>query len=60
VPANYSDHVSLMFDMLLLAFQTTSTRIATLLLAREGSNRPFNDIGISLGHHDLTQSQETR
>jgi len=54
VPANYSDHVALMFDMLLLAFQTDSTRIATLLLAREGSNRPFNDIGISSGHHDLT------
>jgi Protein of unknown function (DUF1552) len=54
VPANYSDHVALMFDMLHLAFQTDSTRIATLLLAREGSNRPFNDIGISSGHHDLT------
>jgi hypothetical protein len=35
-----------MFDMLHLAFQTDSTRVATLLLAREGSNRPFNDIGI--------------
>ncbi len=54
VPANYSDHVALMFDMLHLAFQTDSTRIATLLLAREGSNRPFNDIGLSSGHHDLT------
>ena len=54
VPANYSDHVALMYDMLLLAFQTDSTRIGTLLVAREGSNRPFNDIGISSGHHDLT------
>jgi hypothetical protein len=59
VPANYSDHVSLMFDMLLLAFQTDSTRIATLLLAREGSNRPFNDIGISSGHHDLTHHKNS-
>ncbi|HKE96037.1 MAG TPA: DUF1552 domain-containing protein [Povalibacter sp.] len=54
VPVNYADHVSLMFDMLLLAFQTDSTRVATLLLAREGSNRPFADIGITSGHHDLT------
>jgi hypothetical protein len=59
VPPNYSDHVALMFDMLLLAFQTDSTRIATLLLAREGSNRPFNDIGISSGHHDLSHHKNT-
>ncbi|MFL6575911.1 MAG: DUF1552 domain-containing protein, partial [Povalibacter sp.] len=54
VPANYADHVALMFDMLLVAFQTDATRVATLLLAREGSNRPFADIGIASGHHDLT------
>ena len=59
VPASYSDHVSLMFDMLLLAFQTDSTRIATLLMAREGSNRPFADIGISSGHHDLTHHKNS-
>jgi hypothetical protein len=45
--------------MLLLAFQTDSTRIATLLMAREGSNRPFSDIGISSGHHDLTHHKNS-
>jgi hypothetical protein len=59
VPASYEEHVGLMFDMLHLAFQTDSTRIATLLLAREGSNRPFNDIGISSGHHDLTHHKNS-
>jgi len=59
VPPSYLDHVALMFDMLHLAFQTDSTRIATLLLAREGSNRPFNDIGISSGHHDLSHHKNT-
>jgi len=59
VPVMYSDHVALMFDMLLLAFQTDSTRVATLLLAREGSNRPFSDIGISSGHHDLTHHKNS-
>jgi hypothetical protein len=48
-----------MFDMLHIAFQTDATRIATLLLAREGSNRPFNDIGISSGHHDLSHHKNT-
>ncbi len=54
VPPVFSEHIQLMFDMLLLAFQTDSTRIATLLLAAEGSNRTFSEIGISEGHHNLT------
>jgi len=54
VPDDYAEHIALMFDMLLLAFQTDSTRVATLLLAREGSNRSFNEIGIAEGHHNLT------
>jgi hypothetical protein len=40
-----------------LAFQTDSTRVATLLLAHDGSNRSFDHIGISEGHHDLTHHQ---
>jgi len=54
VPDDYKEHIALMFDMLLLAFQTDSTRVATLMLAREGSNRSFNEIGIAEGHHNLT------
>lgn len=40
-----------MYDLLALAFQTDSTRVATLLLAGEGSNRAFSEIGIAEGHH---------
>ena len=54
IPPSYEEHIALMFDMLTLAFQTDSTRIATMLLAREGSNRAFSEIGLSSGHHDLT------
>jgi len=54
VPASYAEHIQLMFDMLTLAFQTDSTRIATLLLAHDGSNRSFTDIGVPEGHHDLS------
>ena len=43
-----------MFDMMILAFQTDSTRIATFLLANEGSNRTFPEIGIAEGHHNLS------
>jgi hypothetical protein len=54
VPPDSGEHIQLMFDMLLLAFQTDSTRVATLLMAAEGSNRPFFEIGIAEGHHNLT------
>ncbi|MES2570395.1 MAG: DUF1552 domain-containing protein [Verrucomicrobiota bacterium] len=54
IPANFEEHIALMFDMLMLAFQTDSTRVATLLLAGEGSNRTFTEIGLSEGHHNLT------
>jgi hypothetical protein len=50
----------MMFDMMILAFQTDSTRIATFLLANEGSNRPFPEIGISEGHHYLTHHKNTQ
>jgi len=60
VPAEYAEYVQLMFDMLILAFQTDSTRIATLMLAHDGSNRSFDHIGISEGHHDLTHHQNRK
>ena len=43
-----------------MAFQTDSTRVATLLLAHDGSNRSFDQIGISEGHHDLTHHRNSQ
>ena len=57
IPPNFGEHIQMMFDMLLLAFQTDSTRIATMMLAGEGSNRSFADIGITEGHHNLTHHE---
>jgi hypothetical protein len=57
IPSDFEEHLALMFDMLTLAFQTDSTRVATLLLAGEGSNRTFTEIGLSEGHHNLTHHQ---
>ena len=54
VPASFTSYVRLMYDMLHLAFQTDSTRIATFMIAGDGSNRDFAEIGISEGHHSLT------
>jgi hypothetical protein len=59
-PTEYAEHVQLMFDMLVLAFQTDTTRVATLSLAHDGSNRSFDQIGITEGHHDLTHHQNRK
>jgi hypothetical protein len=53
-PADYEAHIRLMCDLLVLAFQTDSTRIATFVLANEGSNRPYPFIDVREGHHDLS------
>jgi len=54
VPETYCDHIRIMYDMMALAFQTDSTRIATFLLAHDGSNRTFPEIGIPDAHHGLS------
>ena len=54
IPPTYEAHMRIMFSMLTLAFQTDSTRVATFLLAHDGSNRPFPDIGVPEGHHNLS------
>jgi hypothetical protein len=54
VPTNYAEHIDLMLGIIALAFQSDSTRVVTLLLAHEQSNRPFPEIGITEGHHDLS------
>jgi hypothetical protein len=54
IPTDYGDHIDIMYDLLIMALQTDSTRIASLLLAGDGTNRPFPEIGIPQGHHDLS------
>lgn len=51
IPSDYGDHMDVMFDLLAMGFETDSTRVATLLLAHDGSNRAFPQIGIAEGHH---------
>lgn len=57
IPANFDEYIQVMFDMAVLAFQTDSTRVATFLLANEGSNRAFPELEIPEGHHFLTHHQ---
>jgi hypothetical protein len=54
VPPDFGDHFALMSDLLTLAFRADLTRVATFLITREGTPRPYREIGISDGHHPIT------
>ena len=54
VPAAYSDHARLMFDLQVLALQGDVTRVITFQLARETSNRTYPEIGVPDPHHPLS------
>ena len=54
IPEDYAQHIRLMFDLAALAFQTDSTRVITLMIAHDGSNRSYPMIGVPDGHHDLS------
>jgi len=54
IPASYEEHIKLMGDLFVLAFQTDITRVATFVVANEGSNKPYAFAGVPEGHHDLS------
>jgi hypothetical protein len=53
-PRDNREHIRLMFDVLALAFQSDSTRIATFAYANEASGKSYKFIGVPEGHHDLS------
>jgi len=53
-PSDLREHIRLMYDLLAIAFQTDSTRVATFMLANEGSNRSYRSVGVNSGHHELS------
>lgn len=56
-PADFPTHVQLLSDLLVLAFRTDQTRIATFVFANEGSQRTYPFAGVAEGHHDLSHHQ---
>jgi hypothetical protein len=54
VPAKYEEHLRVLCDLLVLAFQADLTRVCTFVLANEGSNRAYPFIGVPDGHHYLS------
>jgi hypothetical protein len=54
IPADYQEHLRIMSDLMVLAFQADVTRISTFVFANEGSGKPYPFIGVPEGHHDLS------
>jgi hypothetical protein len=57
VPESYEEHVKLMFDLQILAYQTDMTRVATFMMSKELCNRTYTNIGVADPHHQLSHHQ---
>ena len=54
IPAEFAEYVKLMYDLQVAAFQADMTRVVTMMVGREGSNRAYPEIGVPDAHHPLT------
>ena len=57
IPATFEEHVKLMYDLQVLAYQSDLTRVTTFMYGREFSGRPYPQIGVPEGHHPLSHHQ---
>jgi hypothetical protein len=58
-PREFADHLALMQDMQLLAFQSDLTRVITFMLGKEQSARPYPQIGVPEAHHPLSHHNDS-
>jgi hypothetical protein len=54
IPQDYAEYAKLMMDLMVVAWQSDMTRVASFMLGREGSNRAYPEIGIPDGHHSVS------
>ena len=60
IPRDFETHLEIMFDLQVLAFKTEITRISTLMLARENSNKRFPRSGVTEGFHNASHHSNER
>ena len=58
IPASYDEHVKLMCDLQVLAYQADLTRVITFMLGREFSGVTYPQIGVPDAHHPITHHQQ--
>ena len=59
-PPVFEDHLALMLDLQLLAFQSDLTRVISFMIGKEQSARPYPQIGVPEAHHPLSHHNDDR
>src|SRR5690606_32763366 len=57
IPGSFDEHINLMMDLILLAYQGNITRVANMMMAAEVSNQTYNHVGVSDAFHPLSHHQ---
>jgi hypothetical protein len=60
IPATYDEHVKLMFDLEVLAYQCDLTRVVTFMFGREQSGMTYPQIGVPDAHHPISHHQNNQ
>jgi len=60
VGSTFDQRLTLMFDMIALAYQANLTRVFTFMMAGEGSNQTYNHVGVSDAFHPLSHHQNDK
>ena len=58
VPESFHEHIQIQFDLLSLAFQADITRVATVLYARDLTNRVYPESGAAVSFHGASHHAE--
>ena len=56
IPQDLAEHMRMMCDILVLAFQTDATRVCTLKLNNDHSYLQFPQLDVHVGHHELSHT----
>ena len=57
VPFDFEEHVRLMYDLMVVAYQANITRVITFMVSREVSNRTYPQVNVTDGHHAISHHQ---
>ena len=57
VPFDFEEHIRIMYDLMLLAYQANITRVVSFMVSREVSNRTYPQVGVADGHHAISHHQ---
>lgn len=59
IPEDYDEHMTITYDLLLLAFQGDISRVYSLMVGHEGSGRSYAHVGVKKPHHSTSHHDGT-